>query len=206
MKLFKFIFENITKFKDINSEIENLKTLSFQEIKRKYVLNKIGGGENKNLYMTFAPGKYLLKLTKEDSEELKKEIEIFECFQSNLLTKIYGYDSISHSWAVFEQVSTVSEKEFETLLLASLKGTGLSEILLNNSKNNQSSIGREFVRWLRVPNLEMIIPNYWLKELLRLIDGCNLDPNDLYYQNWGTRNGKDLVILDYGFEGFEDGN
>jgi hypothetical protein len=206
MKLFKFIFENITKFKDINSEIENLKTLSFQEIKRKYVLNKIGGGENKNLYMTFAPGKYLLKLTKEDSEELKKEIEIFECFQSNLLTKIYGYDSISHSWAVFEQVSTVSEKEFETLLLASLKGTGLSEILLNNSKNNQSSIGREFVRWLRLPNLEMIIPNYWLKELLRLIDNCSLDPNDLYYQNWGTRDGKELVILDYGFEGFEDGN
>jgi hypothetical protein len=206
MKLFKFIFENITKFKDINSEIENLKTLSFQEIKRKYVLNKIGGGENKNLYMTFAPGKYLLKLTKEDSEELKKEIEIFECFQSNLLTKIYGYDSISHSWAVFEQVSTVSEKEFETLLLASLKGTGLSEILLNNSKNNQSSIGREFVRWLRLPNLEMIIPNYWLKELLRLIDSCDLDPNDLYYQNWGTRNRKDLVILDYGFEGFKNGN
>lgn len=206
MKLFKFIFENITKFKDINSEIENLKTLSFQEIKRKYVLNKIGGGENKNLYMTFTPGKHLLKLTKEDSEELKREIEIFNCFQSNLLTKIYGYDSISHSWAVFEQVSTVSEKEFETLLLASLKGTGLSEILLNNSKNNQSSIGREFVRWLRSPNLEMIIPNYWLKELLRLIDSCNLDTNDLYYQNWGIRDGKELVILDYGFEGFKDGN
>jgi len=52
----------------------------------------------------------------------------------------------------------------------------------------------------------MVVLNDWLKELLRLIDGCNLDPNDLYYQNWGTRNGKDLVILDYGFEGFEDGN
>lgn len=206
MKLFKFIFENITRFKDINSEIENLKTLSFQEIKRKYVLNQVGGGENKNLYMTFTPGKYLLKLTKEDSEELKKEIEIFKCFQSDLLTKIYGYDSISLNWAVFEQVSTISEKEFETLLLASLKGTGLSEILLNNSKSNQSSIGREFVRWLRLPNLEMIIPNRWLKELLRLIKGCDLDPNDLYYQNWGTRNRKELVILDYGFEGFRDGN
>jgi len=206
MKLRQFIFENITRFKDINSEIENLKTLSFQEIKRKYVLNQVGGGENKNLYMTFTPGKYLLKLTKEDSEELKKEIEIFKCFQSDLLTKIYGYDSISLNWAVFEQVSTISEKEFETLLLASLKGTGLSEILLNNSKSNQSSIGREFVRWLRLPNLEMIIPNRWLKELLRLIEGCDLDPNDLYYQNWGTRDRKELVILDYGFEGFRDGN
>lgn len=204
MEIFSFIFEAKEKrYNSINEEIEDLLKLEFKDIKRRYLYNHINKGENKDIYMTFTPGKYLLKLSR-NSDEIKREIEIYNCYPSLLLTKIYGYDNRDYNWVIVEEVQTIqSGKQFEEILLNTLARTPLLYDLKEKIEEENSSLEREFVRWLRNPNKEDVVGNAWMNELLELISRCGLDPNDLYQQNWGIRNNSELVIIDYGFEGFD---
>lgn len=204
MEIFSFIFEAKEKrYNSINEEIEDLLKLEFKDIKRRYLYNHINKGENKDIYMTFTPGKYLLKLSR-NSDEIKREIEIYNCYSSPLLTKIYGYDNKDYNWVIVEEVQTIQTgKQFEEILLNTLARTPLLYDLKEKIEEENGSLEREFVRWLRNANKEDVVGNAWMNELLELISRCGLDPNDLYQQNWGIRNNSELVILDYGFEGFE---
>ncbi len=40
--------------------------------------------------------------------------------------------------------------------------------------------------------------NTWWKTLLKLMQGCNIDSDDLHFGNWGIKDRK-LVLVDYGF-------
>lgn len=203
MKIKPFIFESRTRYTDIADEIQDLMSMSLKEIKQKYLLNEINRGDNKVVYFTFTTGKFLLKVSS-TSKEIEKEVEVYKCSgYSPLLTKIYGFDRVNFNWIVVEQIRTLTKDKFESLLADVLKRTKILTKLLQIVKVEKSSLEKEFIKLLKNKN-EYIseIDNAWLLSLMELIELCNLQPGDLYHYNWGTRNGSDLVILDYGFEGF----
>lgn len=205
MKIKPLIFESKTRYSDIADEIQDLNEMSLKEIKQKYSLNEINRGENKVIYYTFTPGKFLLKVSN-NSREIEKEINVYECSgYSSLLTKIYGFDRDNYNWMITEQIQTLSKDKFEMLLSSILNNTNVLKELSITARTENSSLEREFVKILKDKETRNTkIDSKWLVSILELVDLCGLESGDLYHDNWGTRNGSDLVILDYGFEGFDD--
>ena len=125
------------------------------------------------------------------------EIHSSNCMESGPIAKVLDYDP-EGTWLIMEEVETLSSpSEFRNLVKKSL---GLPEkfpnihldpkILLGLFIDPQGTSSKLNV-WLQSH------PSPWLDSMRAAVKTCGLEADDLYWFNFGVKNGN-LVILDYG--------
>lgn len=215
MKIKPFIFEMaLSKLpKELTEIVTKLRTMSVDEIKEMFAGKEIGAGSFKVVYDL---GSYVLKVSEEETDEIKNEIRIKSCGGDKFLTKIYAYDEIGYAWLVSEKVRALSSirdtASFIDYLKAELDGSDFLNIEQwvegydgeEEKVTNYELEGEKFLyTFLDYLKSQKTYPtgkySPWLKSLMSLIKRCDINPGDLVVRNWGRRLNGDFVILDYGF-------
>jgi hypothetical protein len=216
MKLKTIIFEMALSKPDdfIRKIVKTLSGLSVDEIKEKFAGKEIGSGSFKVVYDL--GGKYVLKVSEEETSEIKQEIDVKTCASNKFLTKIFAYDTENYTWIITEKVTSLKPKDtewFVSQLKDLLEGSSFMDteqwIMHSFSSEEEKFENRELEGELFVASfLEYLIAQKrtltgvkspWLKTLVSTIRKCDINPGDLYIKNWGKRLDGSLVILDYGY-------
>lgn len=199
--------------KELTEIVTKLRTMSVDEIKEMFAGKEIGAGSFKVVYDL---GSYVLKVSEEETDEIKNEIRIKSCGGDKFLTKIYAYDEIGYAWLVSEKVRALSSirdtASFIDYLKAELDGSDFLNIEQwvegydgeEEKVTNYELEGEKFLyTFLDYLKSQKTYPtgkySPWLKSLMSLIKRCDINPGDLVVRNWGRRLNGDFVILDYGF-------
>jgi hypothetical protein len=191
-----------------------LNNSSIDEIKELFAGKEIGAGSFKVVYEL--NDDYVLKVSEDETHEIKKEVEIKTCGGDKFLTKIYAYDTVGYTWVISEKVRGLNPARdtlsFVEYLKGELEGSdflntetwietygGEEEKIINYELEGEMFI-RAFLGFLTVQKRASSgKKSPWLKQLLSVIRRCDINPGDLFLRNWGRRRNGDFVILDYGF-------
>lgn len=215
MKIKPLIFEMaLSKLpKELNDIVNKLRNMSVDEIKEMFAGKEIGAGSFKVVYNL---GNYVLKVSEDETDEIKNEIKIKSCGGDKFLTKIYAYDEIGYTWLVSEKVRPLNPGRdtmgFIDYLKAELEGSNFLDIEQwiegyggeEEKVKNYELEGEQFLHtFLDYLKSQKDFPtgkySPWLKSFLNLIRRCEINPGDLLVRNWGRRLNGDFVILDYGY-------
>jgi hypothetical protein len=85
-----------------------LNNSSVKEIQKLFAGKEIGAGSFKVVYEL--NDDYVLKVSEDETHEIKKEVEIKTCGGDKFLTKIYAYDTVGYTWVISEKVREVASE------------------------------------------------------------------------------------------------
>lgn len=173
---------------------------------------KLGEGAARAVYLYSS--KKVLKVAVDifGFEQNKAELEN----QSEFTTKVFAYDNSSHepSWLISELVRPLKTvKEFEGLL-------GISHVVVEDMlsysqdwpyRSAKAQQKKKYVLFLKnaeYPEDKALYEKFlrqleekdrWLKGLFNFVRRTKLEPEDLYWGQWGVTPDRRAVILDSGF-------
>lgn len=206
--LYNILFEGLSSNKNasiLGRILASINTLEGIHDYCKKNFTFIGHGNSRAVYNTGFG--FVVKVSRRHGVINQNKIELErkrDCLDDRFFAKIYSYDKVNFWWLISEYAEAFTdERAFIGVLVKKLQGTD-EEIVraisdnLNGSQtfSNILSDAIYTILYGGTPEFEV---NQWLKDFMKSLTDCKVDPHDFHEENWGVRQNGDLILIDYGF-------